>query len=770
MDSISDTAIELQQAVRQALAIIATVDAVDSRTTSGTTGSNSLNNEEGVNDSIAASDTFTTNDENDSIDKYRKCANTFERKRCLRRIERSVIAFYKEICLFRESHGDNGIEDFATAEAVLDDGTLECLIDIITELPKLDNFVKSSTFEEIYSEIISLVCSVIQQCGIASLNPNQIDRLLDRVATLALQEEVDVDVLQLLNATLLYRMQMPVERHQEQHDSSIQPTSWGEHDVDYMNGTNEQDYSDVPFDQVHKSRVRDEAESAIILNAIETIRLTQLLIPLSLRFFSHPWTFIPQEGEFHCESTQGNLDHSQATWSEQHGGLQLRILLHHLLEHFMHQVIETNSGQSQDQTLNFYKLERFLLQLFEREILATRELGSSSSYGHGSEHGLEIEAIAEEAKEMVEDFIDLLSSFVVENIEFAIDAIDTSSHGLGQYVRVNLKGDSVYRKSENKNALIYRYFKDTIRLSSLACGLIELFGVLHYSFESHAKKLLEAHATFIACYCNDDFMTNIDGAGVMSIDFADNLLLRLYICVENHSNIHMGKGSMFAEASSSRAKRRRTNIAPLPSFSSAASLNETALVTFLRAFYQSSVKDNEMATDLLAIEMQKFKNLIHDDNGGPENESLIHEYSTLIQACALSVLKSPGQFKAELFSLLMNSFLSIGDLEHGGEQREIMYGSNSRILDVTNPWNFLICRSLSEKMDYATNQTTESSPAITSATISTSSTVSDVRSHNTSSSGIQLGRLEGQITKERILKEISLIFGAFPEPINTLLA
>jgi hypothetical protein len=768
MDSISDTAIELQQAVRQALAIIATVSS-DHRTTVTTSSSSPRNGDE-----------EDVHEDNSSIIKYKKYTNTFERKRCLRRIERAVYAFYKQLCLFRENREDDeeDAEDFAAAQAVLDNETLESLMDIITELPKLDNFVKSSTFEEIYSEIISLVCSVIQQYGITSINPNQIDRLLDRVATLALQEQVDVDVLQLLNAALLYRMQMSSADRlpEQQHHSPPDATSWGaaaELNEDDIDRTNE-GYSDVSFSQLDKSRAASkEEESAIILNAIETIRLTQLLIPLSLRFFSHPWAFLSQEaGEHHNELGHGSNQHSQANWSEQHGGLQLRILLHYLLEHLIHKVVESNPEESQDDKWNLDKLDRFLLHLFHQEIRSRSEL-DGSSYGHHNQRELELEAVAaEEAKEMVEDYIDLLTSFVVENIEFAIDAIDSSSHVLGQFVRVNPKGDSMYRKSESDNCLIYRYFKDAVRLCSLACGLIELFGVLYDSFESHAKKLLETYVTFVAFYCNDDFVADVDSAGGVSIDFADNVLLRLYTCTENsfHSNIHGGKGSMFAEASRNRSKRRRIHVASSSCFAKMTSMKETTIATFLRAFYQSFVKNDKIAMDLLALELQKAKDLIRNNQGGTEHESFIQEYSTLVQACALSVLKSPDQFKAELFSLLMNLLISVDGSEPDGETREKMHLSNQSNLDVTNPWNFLICRSLLEKIEHTSNQNAESSLAMRSATVSISSTVSDVRSNNTSSSGRQMGRIGGQRSNEKIFDELSLLFSTFPDPINTLLA
>jgi hypothetical protein len=64
--------------------------------------------------------------------------------------------------------------------------------------------------------------------------------------------------------------------------------------------------------------------------------------------------------------------------------------------------------------------------------------------------------------------------------------------------------------------------------------------------------------------------------------------------------------------------------------------------------------------NLLAIEMQKLKNFIRNGNDGPESESLIHQYSTLMMTCAFSILKSPDI-----------SRLWIDDLEDGEEQREM---------------------------------------------------------------------------------------------------
>jgi len=69
--------------------------------------------------------------------------NTYERKRCLRRIERAVLSLQDQLTNISDDSGEES--DFVG----LDDISLEPLMDVITEFPKLE-CSQSDALREVY--------------------------------------------------------------------------------------------------------------------------------------------------------------------------------------------------------------------------------------------------------------------------------------------------------------------------------------------------------------------------------------------------------------------------------------------------------------------------------------------------------------------------------------------------------------------------------------------------------------------------------------------
>ena len=657
--------------------------------------------------------------------KTRLHGNTYERKRCLRRIERAVISFQNHVA--HMSHDSEEGNDYE----ILDDA-LEPLMDILTEFPKLE-FSQSDALRDLLDSITSIACSLLQKYASMPFSANHIDRLLDRTATLALIGQVDIDVLQLLNSSLL---------HYEHLAGSDQSYARNDLNVDCEDEIDPH-YSDGSGDHCPRSVGGNHVppRGSIILNANETLRLTQILMPLSLKHLSQAWTFPVRDDE--DDSRIENQQNELATWKKQHGGLQLRVLLGCLLQHFLSEVDKLDSIEFGDDESPLEKLQQIIFYIFQKELVDGDDDANCSA--------------------MVEDYIDLITSFLVENIEYAVDVIDTSSHILRQLpTSTNDCENGVRGNTECEIGSTHRYIKDAIQLTSLAIGMIEFFqedlGLPWETYKSHAVKLLEDFASFVAVYCNDGVLMHAHGSNA-TMDSADKSLMKLWSIMRDLSSAKNDScpgdhqtlpGNATGDYATFGSKRRRV----LPNEndeakmgSSGCALNKTMVTTLLRAFLTSS--SNEAAMDLIRRELVIAKEGILKpvmETPGVWQSDLAREFSSLMQACALSTLLMPQEdsydieesheggslrFNGGLFSTMVDPLVALANVEDNKANSPIsdpVYG----MVDAMNPWNYLLSRNLSTKLSLLDVEDSEPGMPMRVVTTSSASSVSDLRSHNTS--------------------------------------
>ena len=846
--------------------------------------------------------------------KARQHGNTYERKRCLRRIERAIISFQNQITLAYNNNNNNNDDDddnddgtSTMSPAALSDDTIEILMDILTEFPKLE-FSKSDALRDLHDSITGSACSLIQQYALIPLSAIHMDRLLDRIATLALRgQRVDMDILQLINASLLqqhcehvnmntnvndnvntndnindningnaaglesepesnhYHSYMNIQGACMQNDNDPEidckhaendyhPNIDGDIDCDYdCNAGGEQplptttdDYDTPP----PSSPPPPPPRGSIILDANETLRLTQILIPLSLKHLSQSWSFQVRDDDDDNDNNEGEGDDEKGAYGyedfgkrnnghcqdqnqcistkNQHCGLQLRVLLSYLLRHFLSEVnkidIDVNTSSllldedefgvgEDDLSSPMDKLQHVLFHLFQQQISDTTRINDGRDDADCTSNALA----------MVEDYIDLITSFLVENIEYAIDAIDTSSHYLDQQLHVS-KGDhdgnggaGNYVGTEydiGSTTLTHGYVKDTVRLTSLAIGMIELFqedlGLSWDTYKSHAFKLLDEFAPFVAIYCTNGVLRYADGANV-TIDSGDKALMELWSIMRGSTDTEgcMGAGvclgdrdrdpqplagNSILEAASFGSKRRRilpnehiegTKLGVSLSMS-ARGLDKTMVTTLLRAF--STNPSSEAALDVIQTEVAVAKEkLFHSSTqieGVCESSASANQFASLLQACALSTLIMPQEecyeheenheieslgFNGGLFSTLVDPLVSVIYVEDGDDDNRTTEPVHCMV-DAMNPWNYFLSRNLSAKLSLMVGEDPESSLPMRVVTTSSVSSVSDIRSHNTSSTGKRKRSKQGECVQQNISSMTDHLawFSHAAEPVNTL--
>ena len=175
-----------------------------------------------------------------------------------------------------------------------------------------------------------------------------------------------------------------------------------------------------------------------------------------------------------------------------------------------------------------------------------------------------------------------------------------------------------------------------------------------------------------------------------------------------------------------------------------------------------------------------------------------HESSTLIQACALSTLITPRGmnpcgdpnqcadeyntlgFDGGLLSTLVKPLLSMG--KKANNTAEMV----PTVVDPMNPWNFLIARNLSQRLSAADNQHQladggDLAPPTRVVTTSSTSSVSDLRSNNTSSTDRYGRRGQNNVMQDNegrhcgtfvheTRQALAAFSSAIQEPVNTLCA
>jgi hypothetical protein len=635
------------------------------------------------------------------------------------------------------------------------------------------------------------------------------------------------------------------------------------------------------------------SSSLILLSADETIALTQLFMPISLKHMSQSWVFIVEEDEEKVEdidvdndsddehrrrdcvggnnsvkngsdhdwnheyenfsriieidehdnvihmgggdsvSISGNGDGSGGTTHQHHFSneykdvqqeceVQLRVLLGYLFRHLTSiMLLGTNNNQDhnshddedENQSCFAVSLEESLYQLFR------------STNANFLEQKDKEKHVNKERKLLIEDYIDLVSSFLVESIEYAIDVIDSASHYLRKFVSNNKTLDghhhcfhhygdvevdqnlpSVGEKDEivKVNALsIRRYIKDTIRHCSIVIGMIEIYYQdmkLHdftaSSDYSHMISLHNSYAIFVASFCTDRLLhgtycwsnkSDIDTVGVL-FDSADNILFRLSTSMAAICND--GKGGSISESTSIVGKALHNNKRRRPNERNFPFMDNANTIVFLRAFH--SIQSNSLASEnnkyvneILNRSLTDVSNSLrwsgtrNFDNASMGNRNFSLEVTNFMQTCALSTLMMTGSesqhLKAhetpnevKLFSsLLVPMMQPKSELDNTEDQIR----KTAQLVDPLNPWTYLLSNKLSERsrsigeLNYSEHDTTNLPAAISTSSVSS---VSDLKSNLASS---QSKGSNGHHTNRSNIdckKVITHFLQAVPESFDTL--
>uniref|UniRef100_A0A7S3V8Q7 Uncharacterized protein n=1 Tax=Chaetoceros debilis TaxID=122233 RepID=A0A7S3V8Q7_9STRA len=411
----------------------------------------------------------------------------------------------------------------------------------------------------------------------------------------------------------------------------------------------------------------------------------------------------------------------------------------------------------------------------------------------------------EDLRDMLDDCMDMMTSFLLENIEYVIDAIDGASHFLKRWdinsIR-SCKEDNTahddytgygYGGAQDSNNMedmnvIHRTVKDVIHLSSLVVGIMELFrgdlGVpWTMSIASRTEDLLGAFANFVALYCTHSFLVGVEEVGgrgaSTTIASSEKVLFQLYSCVHIVDNACRGDSSRnlasYQCSIEGGGKRRRIGN---DSGKVAQCLDFAAIIAMLRMFHSSrnelgrnkdftkSLLDNELI-NVKSYIMEAFRNrqvkiandgCNGDDNYGTGKEFAYHagqkraayEASNIIQACALSDLVLPRGMdpRGENYDLAMLSSLvsPLFNIDHStpNEGNISHQVSSSKLLIPINPWNALVARKLSLILQVTDGPAEhEGLPIKVVSTDSTStSSVSDLRSDSTSTGCERSGELD----------------------------
>ena len=585
-------------------------------------------------------------------------SNTYERRRCLRRIGRSVTSFQNLMEAHSDSLDENDETNYTHTHAPLtlnlNDPTVSALMDILTKIPRLE-IASSDILDDLYLEIATDACSLIQQYAVMPLHPNHVDRLLDRMATLALGGKVHLGIMQILNSSLLESTRHDHARCSLQHvdansvegngvetdhvpdqcqdqDQYQYQYQGGNHEEQLEGNGNNQNQNVGNCNNDEGNQNNHNIRDTILLSALETLRLMQILIPLSLQHLSHKWIFMERQGLRHPDAdTNTNTDtSSDDAWDEQQGGLQLRVLLTHLVRHFILEVQKVSISMKQEADADCHpeegmgmgmgcrlKLEDVLFQLFQTQLVEANGCGQQLQ-GQGQGEECEYHPDHADVMDMVEDFTDLITSFLIENIEYANDAVENSDYTLEKYSRASANSNTNTNIHKNCNErgrnpkIIYRHVKDVICLSSMAIGMMEMFhgglGLDWDAYKSHANSLYRIFCRFVALYCIETFLWDVEAATAI-IASADGVLIRFRTLLVSFSTgtgtrtsssitneeeatceyLESGSGSV---AGSTGSKRRRLKGSgrqekASTSTSTCTPLGKDEMVTLLRTFGSS---------------------------------------------------------------------------------------------------------------------------------------------------------------------------------------
>lgn len=655
IDRVVEASMELQQSVRYVLADIPTSE-----------------------DDSSLSTTIS------SIDR-RKPSNTYEWKRAVRNIHHCLISYQEYIAHANEELQDHHSHRNQTQlhGIVVDNNTLETLIDILTEVPKLE-IIQDLHFDNLFQSLFGVTCDIIENFASMPLGPSHLDRLIDRIGSLALESKIDFDILQLVNATVA-------------HKNASREHNFEENDIE------KEDSEDL--------------SPTFLLDFYETVKVVQILITLSLKHLGQPWAFLQRSDP--DDLNQIKTDNTSASWHGQHGGLQLRVLLSYLLSHLVQQAhVIVHEELGSNATYSYEYLKRIIVHIFEKI--------------DGKDNVLSLH--------MAEDYMDLVTSFFVENIRFVIDAIADSSESLAE---------ASYE--DGIASTIYRQVRDVTRLTSLTIDMISCawseLELPREMFSFEVKKLHDSFALFVGEHCTEEIVAQLRNGRYLLVS-AESVLFRFWKlvhvdeCLDNFGHLQYEESDVQITGAS-QAKRRR--LRDDGTFDECELMNSvlgtTALITMFRAIV-AALDGNDDAIELLESKSSKDKMIIQNLAKKNAFSNELHMYYSLIQAVSLSSMIIPEDkrrcegeedyigFNRSLLTNLLEPFVSVSNTNNDDPNNENMLSS----FDISSPWNYYLSRHISNRMKYLENNRNQEQDTFDEHLSKTSdSSISDTKACTTQS-------------------------------------
>lgn len=402
-----------------------------------------------------------------------------------------------------------------------------------------------------------------------------------------------------------------------------------------------------------------------LLGAEETLSLTRILTPITLNHLSRNFDFLVK------------FLNGEEGLGPQEGEIGLRLLLFHIFRHLSDTLPEGRIDA----------LKKCHNQWYRGQVKIDDEVGY-------------------ELENEFEDYMDMLISFLAENIEFAFDTL-------------NVSNELIPELSEEDH--IVRQIKQVTRLSSLAVGIADLFqedfNFDMSPFRSQLEKLFLNFANYVANYCHSGFVPG--NKHVMAL--ADETLFRLYALVRSNSGEKTPKRN-----------RISSNASVLQKY-------QAQTITYLRASYLYASEFNYIDTSVLNMELDRLTGIFQNPPSNETDTSNMdsHTAKSLLQARALSCIvignhdESRLQSKNHnLLSLLLTRLARIQ-----GENSKDEQGNMSK--EELSPWDYLIAQMILKSNSNSDggawcDELTSCTPPHT-VLLNSSSSVSDLRSQMHSS-------------------------------------
>jgi hypothetical protein len=544
----------------------------------------------------------------------------YSRVTSLRRVERTLKTFRNEfIRVQRAFDARNEIETMEqsnTSSLSLDDESVGLLVDILTKLP-------------------CIYCSEPQ--GDGDHQPIDLNRRYD-ISTISGLDEMFESIEKFVSQMILDYAHMPLDLNLIDGllDRVALLAFHGSVSCELISILNASaaaslsESAELHFSQENSSlhdRFSHEKSPLFLLGAEETLSLTQILTPISLQHLSRSFDFLV------------NFLNGEEKMGSREGEVGLRLLLFHIFRHLSDTL--PKGSQSRIDALRICHNQWFRGQM---------------NNNNKMEYELENE---------YEDYMDMLKSFLAENIEFAFDALNVSN--------------KLIPEISEKDHMVHQ-IKQVTRLSSLAVGIADLFQEeLDFDmsfFRSQLEKLFVTFANYVANYCHGGFIPGKKHVMLL----ADETLFRLYVLVSANSVEKLPK---------------RNRIGPI---SSALQKYQAQTIVYLRASYLYASEFNAIDTSVVNMELDRLVGIIQNPLSNQDDTSKMDPYAakSLLQARVLSCIvigdndESRLQIKNNtLLSLLLTHLAKCQDQKINDEHEN---ASKTEL----SPWNYLLAQMILE--------------------------------------------------------------------------